>query len=172
MKTYKIATLALITGLIAATTLPAQASPRRVGGRTGQGTAAAAGSVNGNTWARGHAARSNSDGSKTAVSGAAFKGANGSTAGRTSTTTVNPDGSAVRQGGFAAQGTRGSASSQGSATRNADGSYAGSRTSTGTSAATGNTYNGSTNYDSVNGVSRAGTCTNANGAEIACPSRQ
>jgi hypothetical protein len=172
MKTYKIATVVLITSLIAAASIPAQARPSRVGGRTGHGTAAAAGSVNGNTWARGHTARSNSDGSKTAVSGGAFKGANGSTAGRASTTTVNPDGGAVRQGGFAAQGTRGSASSQGSATRNADGTYTGSRTSTGTSSATGNTYNGSTNYDSANGVSHTGTCTNASGAQIACPSRQ
>jgi hypothetical protein len=170
MKPHKIASLALIAGLIAAAALPAEARPSRVGGRTGNGTAGAVGSANGNIWARGHTTRTNPDGSKTAVSGGAFSGANGSAGARASTTTVNPDGSATRQGGFAAQGPRGSASSQGNGTRNADGTYTANRTSNGTNAATGNSYNGSASYDSANGASRTATCTNASGAEIACPS--
>lgn len=169
MTTPKIATLALIASLVTIAAAPAQAGSVRA--RTGKGTAAAAGSVNGTSWARGRTARTDSDGSTTGISGGGFRGANGSSGARASTTTVNPDGSATRRGGFAAQGPRGSAASEGNATRNADGTYSGSRNSTATSAATGNSYNGATTYDTANGVSRTNTCTTAGGATIACPKR-
>jgi hypothetical protein len=75
------------------------------------------------------------------------------------------------KGGFAAQGQNGSAQSQGGFTRNTDGTVSGGRNSTATNANTGNTANGSTTYDSTNGVKHTTTCTDANGAAIACPSR-
>lgn len=162
----KIGTLAAAAAFLAVSIAPAEAG--RVGGRNGKGTAAAAGTAGGNSWARGRTVRTDESGATTGVSGGAVKTAKGGIAGRSSTTTVNPDGSAARQGGFAASGARGSASSTGSATRNADGTYNGARSSTATSAATGNTYNGTTTYDS-NGVSRTATCTDASGAVIACP---
>lgn len=130
----------------------------------------AAGSYNGNSYIRGRGHTTNADGSVTAASGGAFRLNNGATGVRGSTTTVNPDGSATHQGGFATQGPRGSAESTGSATRNADGTYSGSR-STDVEAANGNGYSGSTTYDSSTGVSHSGSCHDATGATIACPGR-
>jgi hypothetical protein len=167
MKTIaKLGVLVTAAGFVMVGMAPAEAG--RVGGRTGKGTMAAAGSAGGNSWARGRATTTNENGGKTVTSGGAFQGANGARGARASQTTVNADGSATSQSGFTASGARGSASSQGSATRNADGTFNGARTSTATSAATGNTYNGSTSYDQ-NGVNRTATCTDASGATIACP---
>jgi hypothetical protein len=54
-------------------------------------------------------------------------------------------------------------------TRNADGTYSGVRTSTATSSATGNTYNGSTQVDPATGRPvRSASCTDAAGKAIAC----
>ncbi len=160
----------LIPVLIGATVFASVAADAQSRGRvrTPNGVAAGATGPNG-TVVRGRGAVRNPDGSVTTASGGAYQTANGQGA-RGATTTVNPDGSATRRGGFAAEGTRGSAASSGSVTRNADGTYSGGRTTTGTSATTGNSYNGSTQIDPATGKPvRSGTCTNASGAVIACP---
>jgi len=111
----------------------------------------------------------NADGSVTAGSAGAIRTPMGGRAVRGSTTTVNPDGSATRRGGFAAQGAQGGAvTSQGSSTLNADGTYSGSRTTNATGPQ-GQTYQGTTTYDSQNGVTRTTTCTDVTGAVIPCP---
>jgi hypothetical protein len=154
--------------LMLATTVAAEAAPNRVKTRGQNGVATVATGANGSI-ARARGARMNSDGSVTAGSGGAFKTATGEGA-RASTTTINPDGSATRSGRFAASGAKGSASSSSDVTRNADGTYSGGRTSTATSTATGNTFNGSTQIDPATGKPvRTSTCTNASGAVIACP---
>ncbi|MFM9979045.1 MAG: hypothetical protein ACKVOP_13500 [Sphingomonadaceae bacterium] len=163
----KFGTLAVTAAFLTASIVPAEAG--RVAARNGKGSAAVAGSANGNVWARGRAVTTSESDATTATSGGAFKAANGAWGARASQTTVNPDGSATRRGGFAASGARGSVASEGSAARNADGTYSGSRATTATNAATGNTYKGSTTYDSTNGVTRSATCTDATGNTIACP---
>jgi hypothetical protein len=151
----KFSMVAGAAGLMLASIAPAEAGRGVV--RNGKGGMAAAGSVNGNTWARGRSVTTSETGATTVKRGGGFKGANGAT------------GSATRSGRFAASGANGSVDSSGSATRNADGSYSGNRSTTATNKATGNTYNGSTTYDSTNGVSRSATCTDAMGNSIACP---
>lgn len=156
--------------ILAFTAVAADAQRARVHARGNGGSVTAARGPNGSA-IRGHGAVQNADGSVTTASGGAFRTATGAGA-RASTTTVNPDGSATHRGGFAAQGTRGSASSSGSLTRNADGTYSGGRTSSGTNAATGTSYNGSTQIDPTTGQPvHSGTCTDASGAVIACPRR-
>lgn len=130
----------------------------------------AAGSHNGNGFVRGRGVRQNADGSTTAASGGAIRLNNGAAAVRGATTTVNPDGSASRRSGFAASGTKGTVTSQGSASRSADGYADGSRTTTAT-AANGNSYTGTTSYNSSTGLTHSGTCRDASGASIACPTR-
>jgi hypothetical protein len=163
----KFSMIAGAAGLMVASIAPAEAGRGVV--RNGKGSVAAAGSANGNSWARGRSVTTSETGATTVKRGGGFKGAKGATGARASTATVNPDGSASRSGGFAANGARGSVDSSGSATRNADGTYSGSRSTTATNKATGNTYNGSTTYDSTNGVNRTATCTDAMGNTIACP---
>jgi hypothetical protein len=160
----------MIPVMIAATMVASVAAEAqsRARVRTPHGVAAGATGPNG-TVVRGRGAVRNADGSVTAGSGGAYQTANGQGA-RGSTTTVNPDGSATRRSGFAVQGARGTASGSGNVTRNADGTYSGGRTTTATSATTGNSYNGSTQIDPATGKPvRSGTCTNASGQVIACP---
>lgn len=164
-KTSAIVPVLIGTALLAATAADAQSRGRI---RTPNGVAAGATGPNGSV-VRGRGAVRGADGSVTTASGGAYRTATGQGA-RGSTTTVNPDGSATRRGGFAVQGARGSATSSGNLTRNADGTYTGARTSNATSAATGNSYSGSTQIDPATGKPvRTGTCTNANGEVIACP---
>lgn len=163
----KFATLAATASLVAAATV-ADARPTR-GKITGQnGSISAVKGANGSA-VRARGATRNADGSVTAGSAGGFKTATGA-GGRASTTTVNPDGSANRRSQAAVDGARGNAATSSNVTRNADGSYSGGRTTTATSAATGNTYNGSTQIDPATGKPvRAATCTDANGTVIACP---
>lgn len=149
----------------------AEAREGRVKARGQNGVVAAGAGPNGGAAVRGRGAVQNDDGSVTAASGAAVRGPNGGRGARASTTTVNPDGSATRQGGFAAETDQGAIASSGSATRNADGTYSGSRATQATSAVTGNTYQGTTSYDPSTGITRTSTCTDASGAAITCPSR-
>jgi len=164
-----LATLAAALAVAVAFASVAEAASGRIV-RRGQNGAFAAGSVNGNAYARGWGVRKNADGSTSAASGGAFRLNNGAVGGRASTTTVNPDGSVAHRGGFAASGARGSVNSQGGFTRNADGTVSGGR-DTNVTAANGNGYSGSTTYDSTNGLSHSGSCHDASGAAIACPTR-
>jgi hypothetical protein len=162
-------------GLVAATaalvmvSAAADARPTR-GKVVGQnGSISGVSGANGGT-IRGRKTVQNADGSVTTKSGRAAQTANGGKGYRSGTTTVNPDGSANRRSAAAASGPRGSAATSSNVTRNADGTYSGGRTSTATSTATGNTYNGSTQIDPATGKPvRTATCTNASGAVIACP---
>ena len=107
-------------------------------------------------------------------------------------TTVGADGSLQRDGGFRATGARGgSASGSRSFTRNADGSYAGQRSTqadgargsydsstsyangsgsraTTATAANGNTYQGETSWTRGEGVTHTASCHDAAGNSIAC----
>lgn len=163
----KFAAIAISTGLIVTATL-ADARPNRATVRGQNGAVTAVSGPNGSA-VRARGARQNADGSVTAARGRAVSTANGRAA-RGSTTTVNPDGSAQRQSRAAASGVRGSASTQSNVSRSADGTLSGGRTTTATSNATGNSYNGSVQIDPVTGQPvRTATCTNASGATIACP---
>lgn len=163
----KLATLAATASLIAAATV-AEARPTR-GKIVGQnGSISAVKGENGSA-VRARGAKRNADGSVSAGRAGGFKTANGAGA-RASTTTVNPDGSANRRSQAGYSGVRGTASTSSNVTRNADGSYSGGRSTTANSAATGNSYSGSTQIDPATGKPvRTATCTDANGAAIACP---
>lgn len=165
----------ILTALVAVISMTmvanvAVAAEGRVKAR-GKNGAVAAGTYNGNSYARGHGKTVNSDGSVTAASGAGFTTAAGASGARGSTTTINTDGSATHQGGMSTQGAKGSVDSQGSVTYNADGTATGSRTTNATNAANGNSYTGTTSYDSATGVSRQATCYDAAGAVMTCPTR-
>jgi len=168
----KILLLIAASAALLATPLVANADQGhfRARGATANGAGAVAGGArNGNAYMRGHGVHKNADGSVTSGSGGAFKLNNGATGARGSTTTVNPDGSATHKGGFATSGVNGTINSSGSASRDSDGNYAGSR-STSATGANGNSYNGSTTY-SNGSFSHTGSCHDASGAEIACPTR-
>ncbi len=169
MKTTRsIMLLIATTALVAGTAADAQ----RARVRTTNGAATAGKTPNGSVYASGRGAKKNADGSVTAASGGAVYGANGRSGVRASTTTANPDGSGTRTGGFTATGANGSASSQGSATRNADGTYTGSRATTATGTG-GTTYKGSTTIDPATGKPVTSySCTDASGASISCPTPQ
>lgn len=157
----------MLTGLVVA---PVHAAEGRVKARGANGMVAA-GSHNGNSYVRGHGVKTNSDGSTTTGSGAAFKTNTGAAGARGSATTYNPDGSVEHEGGFATSGARGNVNSQGGFTRNADGTSSGSRTTNATNAQNGNSYTSTTTYDSTNGVSHQSSCKDATGNAIACPTR-
>lgn len=167
--TKTLSILAAAAAVTLAIVPAADAASGRVKARGANG-GFAAGTHNGNSYARGWGVRQNADGSTTYGSGGAFRLNNGAAGVRGSTTTVNPDGSATRQGGFAASGSKGSVTSQGSATRSADGTLSGSR-NTDVTAANGNTYSGTTTYDPATGVTHTATCRDASGGSISCPSR-
>ncbi len=161
----KIALLIASVGLVTVSTV-ADARPTR-GKVAGQhGSVSGVKGPNGGA-VRGRGAKQNDDGSVTAASGGAVNTPKGKGA-RGSTTTVNPDGSANRKSGAAATGANGSVATSSDVTRNADGSYSGGRTTTATGQQ--GTYNGSTQIDPATGKPvRAATCTDANGAQVACP---
>lgn len=98
----------------------------------------------------------------------AVRGPYGGWAARAGATAFHPDGSASRVGGFSAAGLRGSVASSGGAVRDAAGHVTQSRTTTATSALTGNTMQRSTSYSSATGLTRSTTCHSAAGAVIPC----
>ncbi len=120
---------------------------------------------------RARVTRSDGQGNVTTTGGSAFRGPNGAKGARAGTTTVNADGSASHTSGFAASGSKGSVASKGSATRDAAGDVDQTRTTTATSATTGNSVKATESYNSETGVTRSATCYNASGATIACPTR-
>lgn len=146
-----------------------EAASGRVAARGSHG-AFVAGSHNGNAHVRGWGVRQNADGSTTAARGGAFRLNNGAKGVRGATTTVNPDGSATRRSGFAATGSKGTITSEGSGTHAADGSISGTR-NTGITAANGNSYSGTTSYDPATGLTHSGSCRDAAGNTISCPTR-
>jgi hypothetical protein len=175
MKYFVVAAAALF--LIHSVDASAEGRARVAGARANAqggvtaGSAAAASGPNGGRFARGGAVSTDAEGNAVGGSAAAVQTANGGQAARAGAFQRNADGSGTRTGGFAASGTQGNIASTGSATRNADGSVSGLR-QTSASAASGETYNGQTTYDSTSGISHTGTCTDANGNVVTCPKPQ
>lgn len=118
---------------------------------------------------RGHRLVTDGQGDAKFTSGAAFKGKNGGYFKRAGKTTSSADGSMTHESGFKASGAKGSVQSQGSATRDANGDVTQSRTTTGTSASTGDSFKSTTTYDKADGVSHSVTCFDSSGAQMACP---
>ncbi len=88
---------------------------------------------------------------------------------RAGVTTVTEEGAVNHHSGAAVQGANGAgAVTQGGFTRSEDGVVTGQRDTT-IADAEGNARNATTTYDSANGITRTVTCTNANGAVVACP---
>lgn len=117
----------------------------------------------------GRATVANPNGGVTSVGGAAVKGPNGGAGVRGRAVTTDGQGNAKWGQGAAVKGPNGGqAATAGSGQRNADGTYSGQRATQATDA-NGNTYTGSTTYNSQTGVVRQATCTNASGAVIPCP---
>jgi hypothetical protein len=138
----------------------------RAGGVTAAGGAAHQG-PNGGAAGRGRIVVTDGQGNAAAASGGAFKTPNGARGARGSKTTVNSDGTVTHSGAAVVQGARGTATTQGSTTRNADGSFSGGRTTSATGA-NGNSATSSSTWDSTNGYNREATCMDAAGNTIAC----
>jgi len=115
-----------------------------------------------------HVLRPNAAGGITATNMRAVRGPYGGYAARAGATSFQPDGSASHHGRMSAVGARGAVTSSGSATRDAAGHVTQSRSTTATSALTGNTLQRSTSYSSDGGLTRSATCYSAAGAVIPC----
>lgn len=165
----KIAT-SLVAAVLVMSAATAEAREGVVRARGTNGAVTAVKDPNGGGGVRAHGVRQNSDGSVTRASGGTWRTPNGGTSARASSTTVNPDGSVSRNGEYAGSGPNGSVNSSGSVARDANGNWSGGRTTSATSAATGNSYQGSTTIDPATGKPvHSGTCYDASGAVIACP---
>lgn len=117
---------------------------------------------------RGHRLVTDGQGNARRRSAAAGETAGGGRWQRAGETTRQADGSAAHRSAFSASGPRGTVQSSGSATRSADGHVEQSRSTTATSATTGNSRTSTTRYDSDSGLSRSATCFDASGASIPC----
>lgn len=126
---------------------------------------------NGGTAAQRRIVRTDGSGNTMVNSGGAFSGPNGAKGARGSSTVYGADGSVQHRSGMAASGSRGSVQTSGGYTKSADGTIDQNRNTSMTNATTGNSYQGNTSYNSATGVSRTGTCYNAAGAEMPCPTR-
>lgn len=122
--------------------------------------------------ARGHLLRTDGNGNATVTSGAAVKTENGGVFKRAGRTTRSADGSVQHDSGFNASNSKGSVQSQGSASRDAQGDVTQSRTTTATSASTGDTMKSSTSYNKDTGVEHNVSCFDASGNAITCPARK
>lgn len=120
---------------------------------------------------RGRSVTTDGQGHGSVRSGAAVAGPNGATAVRQGQSARNADGSASHSSAMAAQGDRGTLQSTGAATRSADGSVTQGRTTTATSANTGNSVQTSSSYNPDTGRTRSASCFDASGAPMACPAR-
>ena len=120
---------------------------------------------------RGRTATTDGQGNASVTSRGVAAGAHGGVATRQGSTTRSADGSASHSGAVSAQGAQGSLQSSGGATRNADGTVAQARSTTATSAATGNSVQAQSSYSKDTGLSRSATCYDASGTAMACPTR-
>lgn len=108
----------------------------------------------------------------TVVHGGAVRGPNGGVAARAGRTTVHADGSATHTSRMGAKRPNGATiTSQGSSVRDASGNVTASRSTNATSA-NGSTYQGSTTYNNATGSVHTGTCRDAGGSVIPCPTRK
>ena len=120
---------------------------------------------------RGRNATTDGQGNASVTSRSAALGAQGGVAVRQGSTTRNADGSASHSGSLSAKNAQGSLQSSGGATRNADGTVTQARTTTATSAATGNSVQAQSSYSKDTGLGRSATCYDASGTAMACPTR-
>ena len=120
---------------------------------------------------RGRTATTDGQGNASVTSRGAAMGAQGGMAVRQGSTTRNADGSASYSGAVSAQNAQGSLQSNGGATRNADGTVTQGRTTTATSAATGNSVQTQSSYGKDTGLARSATCYDASGTAMPCPTR-
>ena len=111
----------------------------------------------------------NPQGGVTATTVAAHRGANGATALRAGKTATAADGTMHHASAIRAQSAKGSVQSSGSSSRDAAGDLTQARSSTITSAATGDTMKTSSSYSKDTGRTRSASCYDANGGNIACP---
>lgn len=167
--------LGLSAVLALAAPTEAQARTRRsvehnADGSTTARTGVARRSPNG-TVLRGRTTTTDGQGNGSVTSRRAAVGAQGGTAVRQGRTTRSADGSASHSGTVSAQNAQGHLQSSGSATRNADGTVTQARSTTATSAATGNSVQAQSSYSKDSGLSRSATCYDASGTAMACPTR-
>ena len=120
---------------------------------------------------RGRSVTTDGQGHGSVRSGAAVAGPQGAMAVRQGESARNADGTASHSSAMAAHGDRGTLQSTGAATRSADGSVTQGRTTTATSAATGNSVQISSSYNADTGRTRSASCFDASGAPMACPAR-
>lgn len=156
------------------------------------GRASGARGPNGGGIARARGVKTDGQGNGQAASGAAVRGPNGGTAARAGSTTWNADGSAQHQSGAQWSGARSSGSTQGSATRSADGSIDANRSTHVTGAQggqydadtklvdgqldrsvdatgrNGNSYDATVTGNKDDGYSRTATCHDASGNVVDC----
>ncbi len=127
--------------------------------------------ANGGAAAQRRVVRTDGNGNAMVNRGGGFVAPNGAKGVRGSSTVYGADGSVQHKSGMATSGSRGSVTTSGSATKSADGTVTQNRNTNVTNSATGNSYQGSTSYNSETGLSRSGTCYDAGGSEIPCPTR-
>lgn len=118
---------------------------------------------------RGRRVVTDGQGNARATSGAAYQGVNGGSLRRAGQTTRAADGSMNHASGLDASGAKGSVQSQGSTTRDASGNVTQNRSTSGSSASTGNSFTATESYIKGEGVTRSVSCFDAAGAPIACP---
>lgn len=165
-----------VTALLLCTADDANARTQRVvehnaDGSTTARTGAARATPSGGGLLRGRTATTDGQGNASVTSRGAAVGAQGGMAERQGSTTRRADGSASHSGTVSAQNVQGSLQSSGGATRNADGTVMQARSTTATSAATGNSVQAQSSYSKDSGLSRSATCYDASGTAMACPTR-
>ena len=170
-----LATLGLSAVLALTAPTEAQARTRRsvehnADGSTTAHTGVARSGPNG-ALLRGRTATTDGQGNGSVTRRGAAVGAQGGVAARQGSTTRSVDGSASHSGTVSAQNAQVSLHSSGGASRNADGSVEQTRSTTATSAATGNSVQTQSSYSKDSGLSRSATCYDASGTAMACPTR-
>ena len=160
-----LATLGLSAVLALAAPTEAQARTRRSVEHNADGSTTAHTGVARST------ATTDGQGNGSVTRRGAAVGAQGGVAARQGSTTRSADGSASHSGTVSAQNAQGSLHSSGGASRNADGSVEQARSTTATSAATGNSVQTQSSYSKDSGLSRSATCYDASGTAMACPTR-
>ncbi|RKR69036.1 hypothetical protein C8C94_3558 [Acidovorax sp. 94] len=171
------ASMAVLLAALLALAAPADANARtrrsvehNADGSTTTHTGVARSGPNG-AMLRGRTATTDGQGNGSVTRRGAAVGVQGGVAARQGSTTRSVDGSASHSGTVSAQNAQGSLHSSGGASRNADGSVEQARSTTATSAATGNSVQTQSSYSKDSGLSRSATCYDASGTAMACPTR-
>ncbi|ODS67046.1 MAG: hypothetical protein ABS37_01650 [Acidovorax sp. SCN 65-108] len=164
-----------VAALLLSTASEANARTRRVVEHNADGSATAhtgvARSGPNGAMLRGRTATIDGQGNGSVTRRGATVGAQGGMAVRQGSTTRSADGSASHSGTVSAQNAQGSLHSSGGGSRNADGSVEQARSTTATSAATGNRVQTQSSYSKDSGLSHSATCYDASGTAMACPTR-